>query len=56
MVLVIGDVHVMCCQLCKQSNEDTIAPICCIGDRRNVVIVANLDVWRPMRETAFPTC
>jgi hypothetical protein len=31
MALIIGDVRVMRCQLCKQRNEDTIIPICCIG-------------------------
>jgi hypothetical protein len=56
MVLVIGDVRIMRCQLCKQSNEDTIVPICCIGDWKNVVIITNLDVRLPMGETAFPTC
>ena len=31
MALLIGDVREMRCQLCKQRNEDTIVPICCIG-------------------------
>jgi hypothetical protein len=31
IVLLIGDVRVMHCQLCKRRNEDTVVPICCIG-------------------------
>jgi hypothetical protein len=31
MALVIGDVRIMRCQLCKQRDEDTVIPICCIG-------------------------
>jgi hypothetical protein len=31
MALIIGDVRIMCCQLCKQRDEDNVVPICCIG-------------------------
>jgi len=53
--LIFGDVRIVCGQLWKRGDEDSIVPICCIGNWSHVIFIANLDEWLMMRKSAIRT-